>query len=61
MKTRFINSIDVIPMTKYEYNKNKNKVAHIEQKREHGFYLAPIHIWLPDILFNKYFELLDED
>lgn len=54
MKASLLN-IEVIKISKYEYHKLLNKVTHIEHKREFGYYIPDIHVWIPEDLFNNYF------
>lgn len=61
MKATLISDIDVIPMTKYEYNKTMKNVAHLEHKWVYGFYIPCIHTWLSEDNFHEFFIIINED
>lgn len=51
------NSIDVVEMTRYDYQIKTNNTAHLEDKSRDGFYLLGINIWMSKDDFYKYFKL----
>lgn len=61
MLATLISSIDVIPMTRYEYKKKIQETTYMCDKKDRGFYFPNIHIWLSEDNFYKYFKLISED
>lgn len=49
--------INVVEMTRYEYQLKNNNTAHLEDKNRDGFYLVDINVWLSKDDFHKYFKL----
>lgn len=52
--------LDVIPMTRYAYEKMINKTSYLCYTKEFGYYIESLHIWLSEDNFNELFALIDE-
>ena len=52
--------LDVIPMTKYAYDKMNNETCYLPDVKMFGYYIESLHIWLSEDNFNKLFVLYED-